>query len=160
MKRHKKRHSRKKFAGMSSAQLEIEANKILYGSATVPDRIDGQQYIAPKYKSTAGGCSGCGKPRADGSGKMCRACYLKRAAKGRRKSGEEAFDAEAYSQMEGVAFEAVGDEIFRVRTVQTPPQIDDVWRGQVRNAQRRHHQGWKLYSFEETEELLESACAA
>lgn len=84
---------------MTSAQLEREANKLLYGTERepgnpkAPETMMGgfgySRYFLPKLISEGKRCAKCSKPRHDHSAKFCRPCYLGNAKMRRMRYSEE-----------------------------------------------------------------------
>lgn len=98
----------KDLSKMSAAELEAEANRLLYGDVKVPPRLEGTQYQLPKQRNKNSMCVDCKKWRHPSSGQRCRACYLKKAAKKNR----GAVCAETYLQMlETSGFDDEGNRV-------------------------------------------------
>ena len=96
-------------AGLTSAELEREANKLLYGAEKTPRktprRSKGEIYLRPKDRETKSGyvCVDCARPRSDDSAVRCRACYLKRASV--KRPERQGIDADTYHNLTTGGFE-------------------------------------------------------
>jgi hypothetical protein len=89
-----------KLKGASTAELDAAANKLLFGTKTVPYTRNGLLYQRPKR--ARGKCRDCGKARYEGGVGLCRTCYRLRAKKKR----PESIDANTYqSILDGAGFE-------------------------------------------------------
>lgn len=83
------------------AQLEKEANLLLYGTVSEPARTRAAQYYFPRNRA-GDKCEGCSKPRSKLSARFCRACY-RREAWSRRTRNDTPVDVNMNFGYEGEA---------------------------------------------------------
>lgn len=103
---------------MTPEQLEIEANKLLYGSGGVPKRIMGTQYRLPKQRAWYAICVDCGRPRSTTSGQRCQSCYKKRV----KRPEHEGVDAAAFERLTDVGTEISDDGIVSTTQITRPKE--------------------------------------
>lgn len=95
---------------MTSAELEAEANRWLFGAAAVPRKSEGFQYLRPKVPCRNDVlCERCGGKISMGSASLCRACYRARAAK-----RDTAINVASYEQIAGAAVGFENGELVRL----------------------------------------------